>query len=112
MAGLLSFRRSLRAKRVGELQLEASKSSAKTSTTGPETLVWSSTLMGELLTQTRLPVHTSLRGVTTCPLRCHTSLNSVNTSGCMRVTCPDTRHRTVVLGCLRIWLLNFLIECR
>ena len=51
-------------------------------------------------------------GVTTRLLRCRTSWNSANTSGCMRVICPATRHRMVVCGCQETLLLNFLPECR
>ena len=51
-------------------------------------------------------------GVTTCLLRCHTSWNSENTSGCMRVICLATQHPTVVFGCPEILLRNFLPECR
>jgi L,D-transpeptidase catalytic domain len=50
--------------------------------------------------------------VATCLLRCRTSWNSANTSGCMRVICLATRHRTVVFGCPETLLLNFLPECR
>src|SRR5271166_3480730 len=35
-----------------------------------------------------------------------------NMSGCMRVTCLATRHRTVVFECPETLQLNFLPECR
>jgi hypothetical protein len=45
--------------------------------------------------------------VTPCLLRCRTSLNSANASGCMRVIFLATRRRTVAFGCQETLLLNF-----
>ena len=62
---------------------------------------------GRIVNPNATPAHTSPQGVTTCLLRCRTSWNSANTSGCMRVICLATRHRTVVFGCPETLLLNF-----